>query len=103
MAEALSKYVDEIVQDYTATLVKHERIGGQLAEPEVMFTKVRHQQTGPGRKPVPFSVYMRFLSPERIKGRFQTDYGVPRGWTQHAVDRCTPRCNAGIGVFSVRG
>lgn len=48
------------IHDYTATLVKHERIGGKLQDPESMFIKVRQQ---------PFSVYLYFLSPESKKGQ----------------------------------
>lgn len=48
------------IKDYTAKLVKHERIGGKLQEPESMFIKVRQQ---------PFSVYLYFLSPESKKGQ----------------------------------
>ena len=50
----------EKIQDYSATLVKRERINGKLAEPEYMFAKVRHN---------PFSVYLYFLGPPTLKGR----------------------------------
>lgn len=50
----------DTVQDYSCTLVKRERIEGELGEHEYMFVKVRHQ---------PFSVYMYFLGPAAIKGR----------------------------------
>ena len=48
------------VQDYSCTLVKHERIDGTLGEHEYIFVKVRHQ---------PFSVYTYFLGPARVKGQ----------------------------------
>jgi hypothetical protein len=48
------------LQDYSCTLVKRERIGGELGEHEYAFVKVRHR---------PFSVYMYFLGPARVKGR----------------------------------
>jgi len=48
------------IQDYSATLVKRERINGRLGEPQYIFIKVRHR---------PFSVYMYFLGPEELKGR----------------------------------
>jgi hypothetical protein len=48
------------IQDYSATLVKRERIGNDLGEHEYMFIKVRHQ---------PFSVYMYFLAPEAKKAQ----------------------------------
>ena len=48
------------IQDYSATLVKRERIDGELLEHEYMFVKVRHQ---------PFSVYLYFLAPAKFKGQ----------------------------------
>jgi hypothetical protein len=54
--------IDEIerIQDYSATLIKRERIDGKLLEHEYMFVKIRHR---------PFSVYMYFLGPEKKKGQ----------------------------------
>ena len=48
------------VQDYSATLVKRERIDGTLNEHEYLFVKVRHN---------PFSVYVYFLAPAKLKGQ----------------------------------
>ena len=48
------------VKDYSATLIKRERIGGKLNEHEYLFVKVRHQ---------PFSVYIYFLAPAKLKGQ----------------------------------
>jgi hypothetical protein len=48
------------IKDYSATMVKRERIGGTLHENEFMYIKVRHQ---------PFSVYMYFLAPASLKGQ----------------------------------
>lgn len=50
----------EQLSDYSATMVKRERINGKLGEHEFMFVKVRHN---------PFSVYMRFLAPNKLKGQ----------------------------------
>src|SRR5208282_5722573 len=50
----------EKIQDYTATLIKRERIGATLGEPQYIALKVRHK---------PFSVYLGFLAPAAIKGR----------------------------------
>ncbi len=50
----------EKIHDYSATLVKRERLGNRLGEYEHMFIKVRHQ---------PFSVYMYFLAPSAKKGQ----------------------------------
>jgi hypothetical protein len=48
------------IQDYSATLVKRERIGNVLGDSEYMFVKVRQK---------PFSVYTYFLSPDKKKGQ----------------------------------
>jgi len=50
----------EKIQDYSATLAKRERINGKMAEYEYMFIKIRHK---------PFSVYMHFLGPPKLKGQ----------------------------------
>jgi hypothetical protein len=57
------------VRDYTCTLVKRERINGQLSDFEYMFTKVRNRQVVDGKVVTPFSVYMYFLKPTTVKGR----------------------------------
>lgn len=48
------------IKDYSATMVKRERIGGKLNDEEYMFVKIRHE---------PFSVYTYFLAPEKMKGQ----------------------------------
>ena len=48
------------MQDYSATMVKRERIDGKLGDHEYMFAKVRHE---------PFSVYLYFLAPDAVKGQ----------------------------------
>lgn len=50
--------IDSTIADYSAMLIKEERIDGELGPKEVAFIKVRHQ---------PFAVYMFFLQPH--KGR----------------------------------
>ena len=53
--------IDEVerIEDYSATMIKRERINGKLGEYEHMFVKIRHR---------PLSVYMYFLAPEGKKG-----------------------------------
>jgi hypothetical protein len=46
--------MDRNVRDYSCTLVKQERIDGELAEQQHIFMRIRHE---------PFSVYMSFLKP----------------------------------------
>jgi hypothetical protein len=50
----------ESIQDYSCTLIKRERINGQLGEHQYISAKIRHQ---------PFSVYMQFIGPESLKGQ----------------------------------
>lgn len=50
----------ESMQDYSATLVRRERIHGSLTPYEHVFVKIRHE---------PFSVYVYFLAPESAKGQ----------------------------------
>ena len=48
------------IKDYSATMIKQERINGKLNDPEFMYLKVRHE---------PFSVYMYFLGPPSLRGQ----------------------------------
>ncbi len=50
----------EKIRDYSAVVIKRERVGGEVGEYQYMFVKVRHE---------PFSVYMYFLAPDKLKGR----------------------------------
>jgi len=58
MAEKCLAEIDQHVADYSAVLLKQERINGQLGEKQAAFIKVRHK---------PFAAYMFFLKP--CKGR----------------------------------
>jgi hypothetical protein len=57
------------VTDYTATIVKRERIKGQLGNYEYMFAKIRNRKLADGKIVTPLSVYLKFLKPDDIKGR----------------------------------
>ncbi|EGF25664.1 DUF1571 domain-containing protein [Rhodopirellula baltica] len=57
------------VNDYTAILVKRERIGDTVGEHEYMSIKVRNRKEANGRLVQPFSVYLSFLKPSSVKGR----------------------------------
>lgn len=57
------------VRDYTATLVKRERINGVLGDQEFMATKIRNRKEANGRVVTPFAVYMGFVKPASVKGR----------------------------------
>ncbi len=61
--------IEDSIRDYTCTLTRRERVDGRLLGYETMFVKVRHRWKVEGRVVQPFSVYVRFLSPDRVKGR----------------------------------
>ena len=65
--EGRGRCVKEIT-DYTATLVRRERVDGQLKDYEYIYTKVRNRRVDQGTS-VPFSCYMYFLKPSTVKGR----------------------------------
>jgi hypothetical protein len=48
------------ITDYSATIVKRERIDGDLVGPHYIYAKVRHE---------PYSVYLNFVSPAELKGQ----------------------------------
>lgn len=56
--------IDTTIADYSAMLIKEERIEGTLNPKEVAFIKVRHQ---------PFSVYCYFLQPHKGRECLYTD------------------------------
>ena len=60
MARERLNGIDDNVKDYTCTLVKRERINGRLLDREHLSCKIRHK---------PFSVYMKFLAPKKLRGR----------------------------------
>ena len=60
MAYAAINNIRNNIKDYSCTMVKRERINGKLNDQEFMFLKVRHE---------PFSVYMYFLGPEKLRGQ----------------------------------
>jgi hypothetical protein len=58
------------IDDYSCTVVKQERINGELYPQEYMYAEIRNRKVDDaGRLVVPFSVYLYFLKPEKMKGR----------------------------------
>ena len=66
--EALERF-RRTVRDYKAILVKRERINGVLGKTEFALIKVRSERREKDRVVTPFSVYLYFLKPEKIRGR----------------------------------
>ncbi len=52
--------IETNIRDYSATLVKRERVAGKLNETETLSIKVRHQ---------PFSAYTYFKAPGHLQGQ----------------------------------
>lgn len=63
------RHCQENVKDYTAVLIKRERVGGVLGQHEYMYAKVRNRKVAGGRLTQPLSVYLGFLKPSSVKGR----------------------------------
>jgi hypothetical protein len=63
------QHIRENIVDYSAVMIKRERIGNTLGEHEFMFIKVRNRKVQDGQLATPFSVYMTFLKPASVKGR----------------------------------
>lgn len=59
-ARVVLRNIDANIHDYSATMVKRERIDGKLHDHEYMFVKVRHK---------PLSVYIYFLDPPSLRGQ----------------------------------
>lgn len=57
------KFFRRDVDDYTATLVKHERLEGVLGNPQTILCKIRNRKMKDGRIAVPFSIYLRYIDP----------------------------------------
>ena len=86
LASAL-RSVDELgrVKTYTATLQKHERIGGTLGPVQTLAMKVRNQ---------PFAIYLKFLAPKEGKevvyaeGHHENKLVAHNGdWTRRLIPR----------------
>lgn len=68
-AQQIHSYIQQNVDDYTCLLIKRERIAGELLPYEHIYVKFRSERVNHDEVVVPFSVYMKFLGPKRMKGR----------------------------------
>lgn len=68
MAKDGLTHIQSNVRDYSAIMVKRERIDGVLGCPEYMKMKIRCPRTVSGQD-VPFSVYLKTLKPRQAAGR----------------------------------
>lgn len=57
------------IADYSAIMVKRERVNGQLLKPEYMQVKVRSEQVKENGQTIPFAIYLKFIKPRASAGR----------------------------------
>jgi len=68
LAQQLKLNMERQVSDYTARVVKRERIKGKLGNEDFMSVKIRHAKPN-ASPPVPFSVYLTYVAPSGSAGR----------------------------------
>ena len=67
LARRITRQMETEVVDYTATVVKRERIKGKVGNEDYMQVKIRHDsQTDPN---IPFAVYLIYVPPSATAGR----------------------------------
>ena len=84
LARQAAEHLETDLHDYSAVMVKRERVSGQLADPKAMYIKFREK---------PFSVYLYLLDPEQagdeaiyVDGRNDGNLlGHTTGWTGKLV------------------
>jgi hypothetical protein len=69
LARKCLDYIQAEVNDYECTLVKHERVGKQLTEPQEMFARIRNRKVKDDEIVTPLSVYLNFTKPDSVKGQ----------------------------------
>ncbi len=62
-------HIRQNVVDYTAIMIRRERINGTLNDYEFLGVKVRNRKMENGVIKVPLSIYISFLKPSDLKGR----------------------------------
>ncbi len=60
---------NEQVIDYTALMLKRERVGDKLGEANQLFVKIINPRSVPDKEAIPLHCYLRFESPSSVKGR----------------------------------
>jgi hypothetical protein len=88
MAENIRAHIQNDITDYTAKMVKRERISGKLGVESQMQLKVRNRSTS-GEAKIPLSAYLLFSSPKSVKGREVI-------WVEGANDNCLISHEAGM-------
>jgi Protein of unknown function (DUF1571) len=98
VCKASLEEIDRNVRDYSCTLVKRERVNGEMGEHQHIFLKVRHE---------PFSVYMNFLKPFQgrevvyVDGQYNNELVVlEAGWKRSVLGKMNLDPN---GAVAMRG
>jgi hypothetical protein len=63
------QHMRENIGDYTAILVKRNRVNDKLGDLTYAAVKIRNRRTEAPGNQIPLSVYLSFLKPESVKGR----------------------------------
>jgi hypothetical protein len=61
--------VDSNIGDYTATMNSQVFVDGELQPEKYLFVKIRHEQELENGTKIPFSVYTKFLKPQKSAGQ----------------------------------
>ena len=69
IARQTAERIDREVKDYTCDLVMRERIRGRLSNIYLAQMKLRCEDEKDPKSENPFSVYLHFLAPAKVKGR----------------------------------
>ncbi len=69
MARDGLQQLEQKIDDYTATMVKQERIGDTLREPETMDMKLQTRRVVDGETVRPMRVYLHFTAPSSMAGQ----------------------------------
>lgn len=69
MARKAESLIQATITDYTATIVKQERIKGVLGDMEFMDAKIRNRKIENGKIVQPLSAYLKFVKPKHTEGR----------------------------------
>jgi hypothetical protein len=68
-AAGVADQIHKQVHDYTCILIKRERIEDQLQDFQTMQVRLRCGRIADGQAAVPFSVFLEFIAPSKIRGR----------------------------------
>lgn len=68
-ANACLDHIQKNVKGYECILRRREKVKGVVLPVEFIRAKIRQQQVVDGKVTVPFSVYLKFLKPDDVKGR----------------------------------